>query len=95
MSEISLHFIFQTAFCAKLRLVIYSQLLQQVAERFGRIEIQDNPAFFVVNGFDFSVDTQPFSQQIVKAADVGSGIFFGFGLFVLMGNLAAALDFAH
>lgn len=53
------------------------------SKRFGRVEMQDDSAFFMIGGFDFGVDTQFFSQQIIQAADVGGGSLFGLGTFVL------------
>lgn len=50
-----------------------------MVEGFGRVEMQDDFAFFMVGGLDFGVDTQFFSQQIIQAADVGGGSFFGSG----------------
>ena len=56
--------------------------------------MEDDFAFFVIGGFDFGVNTQPFGQNVVQTTYIGADGFFDF-LFGLMGDLAAAFDPYH
>ena len=75
-------------------LIIDTQLFQQILKCFRRIEVENDFAFFVIGGFDFGVNTQPFGQNVVQTTYIGADGFFDF-LFGLMGDLAVVFDFAY